>query len=119
MCVFTAILTNIVLLHDCQVGQDPVNITRQEGEENVLIHCPFSAVGAPIWKANQTLYEPLSFKPPILPTITGINIAKLTRDLNQTSFQCFIANGIGELNVEASSVGWLTVTKNGSYSNCS
>ena len=47
------------ILCNCQVGQDPINITREEGEENVLIHCPFSAVGAPIWRVNKTLYEPL------------------------------------------------------------
>lgn len=107
------ILADVLLLYNGQVGHDPINITRQEGEENVLIHCPFSANGAPIWKVNQTLYEPLGFKPPIQPTITGISITKLTRDLNQTSFQCFILNGVEELAVQASSVGWLTVTKNG------
>ena len=108
-----AILANIFLLFNCQVGQDPSNITRVEGEENILIHCPFSAIGAPIWRVNQTLRDPLSFKPPIQPTITGISITKLTCDFNQTSFQCFILSGIEELDVQASSVGWLTVTRNG------
>ena len=110
---FTIVFLANTTLYNCQVGQDPINITREEGEENVLIHCPFSAVGAPIWKVNQTLYEPLGFKPPLRPTINGISITKTTRDLNQTSFQCFLLNGVEELDVQTSSVGWLTITRKG------
>ena len=98
-----------------QVGPDPSDISRPEGATDVSIHCPFSADSAPIWKINSTLYEPLSLKYPLMPTIDGINIKVVDKSLNKTTFQCFIPTGDG-LKVSSSSIGALTVTKNG---NCS
>ena len=97
-----------------QVGPDPSDISRPEGATDVSIHCPFSAVAdsAPIWRINSTLYEPLSLKYPLMPTIDGINIRLVDRSLNNTTFQCFLPTGDG-LKVSSSSIGTLTVTKNG------
>lgn len=90
----------------------PDNTTRQEGETNVLIHCPFSISSAPIWLINSTLYEPLSLKPPLLPIATGINITIVELGYNDTTFQCFTPTGNG-LQVEESMVGTFVVTKKG------
>ena len=95
-----------------QVVQGPDNTTRQEGETNVLIHCPFSISSAPIWLINSTLYEPLSLKAPLLPIATGINITVVELSYNDTTFQCFTPTGNG-LQVEQSSIGTLTVIKKG------
>ena len=97
-----------------QVGPDPSDISRPEGATDVSIHCPFSAVtdSAPIWKINSTLHEPLSLKYPLMPTIDGINIKLVDKNLNKTTFQCFLPTGNG-LKVSSSTVGTLTVTKNG------
>lgn len=95
-----------------QVDPGPDNTTRQEGETNVLIHCPFSIDSSPIWSINSTLYEPLSLKPPLLSIATGINVTIVKLRYNDTTFQCFAPTGNG-LQVEESSIGTLTVTKKG------
>lgn len=97
-----------------QVVPGPDNTTRQEGETNVLIHCPFSIGSSPIWSINSTLYEPLSLKPPLLPVSTGINVTIVELRYNDTTFQCFAPTGNG-LQVEESSIGTFTVTKKGNY----
>lgn len=104
------VVTAIVLGCNDQVG--PVNITRQEGEDNVIIHCPFSTSSTPIWRINSMLYEPLPLRLPLMPTKNGISISVVDMIYNNTSFQCFTPNGNG-LDVCKSSTGTLTVTKSG------
>ena len=96
-----------------QVKADgPHNITRIEGEENVLVDCPFSSTGAPIWRINDSLFDVASIQPPFIPTTFGITISLVTRNIDQTRFQCFAPTGNG-LQVNASDVGTLTVSKQG------
>ena len=69
------LVANIVLACNSQVYPGPENVTVEEGENNVLIHCPFSVSAAPIWSINSILHEPLALKQPFIPITTGINVA--------------------------------------------
>ncbi len=96
-----------------QVHADgPENITRVEGEQNIQVDCPFSLTGVPIWRINDSLIDLLSIEPPLVATTFGITISLVTRNIDQTRFQCFALTGSG-LQVRASDVGTLTVTKQG------
>ena len=86
----------------------PENITRLEGEENVQVDCPFSLTGTPIWRINDSLHDPLSLQQPFTPTVFGITITQVQRNIDQTRFQCFVPSGNG-LQVTASEIGTLTV----------
>ena len=112
-------LTNntVVIIANCgthaQLVPGPTDITRDEGSNNVPISCPFPA---PIWRINSTLYEPLSLKSPLSAIMIGINIDVIDKSFNNTQFQCFLPNGTG-LYVHKSTIGTITVTKVGKYSN--
>ena len=94
-----------------QVHADgPDNITRNEGEENIQVDCPLSLTGAPIWRINNSLLDLASIELPLIPTRFGITITLVTRNIDQTKFQCFAPTGNG-LHVRASDVGTLTVIK--------
>ena len=96
-----------------QVHTDgPDNITRTEGEENIQVDCPLSLTGAPIWRINDSLLDLASIEVPLIPTRFGITITLVTRNIDQTRFQCFASTGNG-LHVRASDIGTLTVIKQG------
>ena len=88
----------------------PENKTRPEGTVSVLFECPFSANKAPIWKINDSLYDPYSLPPPLQPTVDGIKVSRVELGENQTTFQCFAPIG-NELQMDASDVATLTVTR--------
>lgn len=81
------------------------------------VDCPFSLTGAPIWHINDSLFDLASIQPPLIPTTFVIMISLVTRNIDQTRFQCFAPTGNG-LQVSASNVGTLTVSKQGKRINC-
>lgn len=111
------LVASIVLACNSQCYPGPDNVTIEEGENNVLIHCPFSVSAAPIWSINSTLREPESLKQPLMLITTGLNVAIVDKSYNNTTFQCFLPNG-NELEVFESCIGTLRVTKNSKCTHC-
>ena len=101
---------NLVIGIFCNVASVPENKTRSEGMVGVPFVCPFSINRAPIWKINDSIYDPFSLPVLLQPTVDGINVTVVEKSYNQTRFQCFAPSGNG-LQVEASDVATLTVTE--------
>ena len=76
----------------------------------MLFECPFSTNRAPIWKVNDSVYDPHSLPARLQPTVDGINISRVELGDNQTRFQCFAPSGNG-LQVDGSDVATLTITR--------
>ena len=89
----------------------PANITKYEGDEDVIIPCPFSGPATPYWRINSTTYHISQIEFPFTPLPNGnLFIHLVYRMLNNTSFQCFAAPGtVNDPTPLQSSVGILTV----------
>ena len=91
----------------------PTNITRSEGDVNEFIPCPFDGlVATPFWRIDDTLYHITQLPYPFVSSSnsSGIIIKSITRYLNGTILQCFVASGLkSDPRPVGSSVGILTV----------
>lgn len=90
---------------------DNANRIRPEGTKNEIIECSFSDNRAPIWRINDSLYDPFSLPSPLEPTLDGLIIAVVERSYNNTRFQCLALDGNG-LEMVTDGVTTLVVTKN-------
>lgn len=68
----------------------PRNITRMEGQNNIFIPCPYYT-SLPVWKINKITYTVSNFRdlPYLQAFPQGLMIKNLTKDMNNTKFQCF------------------------------
>ena len=84
----------------------PSDISREEGETNVYIPCPFYGTPYnPIWKINDSFYEASSLPDGFVAAASGLEIIEVTASINLTTFQCF-----NSTTLECSNEGLLTVT---------
>lgn len=93
----------------------PRDITRTEGDNQVVIPCQSHRVQAtPFWKINDTIYYYSDVPPPFIASRNGrdIIIPVVGSTLNGTSFQCFVPSSSG-YGLISSSTGLLTVITNG------
>ena len=76
----------------------PQDITRMEGDTDVFIPCPFNGLETPYWKINNIFYSATQLQYPFVSLSnnqSGLTILLIHRSLNGTSFQCFVAPGVG------------------------
>jgi hypothetical protein len=92
----------------------PTNITRAEGDVDEFIPCPFDGQeNAPFWSINDVIYHTTQLPFPFVTSdnSTGIVIKSISRHLNGTILQCYVASGSQtDLRPRRSSLGILTVT---------
>ena len=91
-----------------QFGIGPQNITRDEGNRNIFIPCPFGGPAAVSWKIGDRFYTQTTLPQPYIPVTSGLIIRFVYRNMSGLSFQCFTPTGEG-LTVDESSSGILTV----------
>ena len=108
----TAIVQVLVLSCTAHVPGHENILKGTVGDTEFPINCYFSQFSAPIWSINSTLYEPLSLKLPLNLTSSGISLTILTKNYNNTSFQCFSSNGTG-LFVHKDTITLLSVQERG------
>ena len=99
-----------VFINSLLVGTNTKRI-RPEGTKNEIFECSFSDNRAPVWRINDSLYEPFSLPSPLEPTLDGLIISVIERSYNNTRFQCLALDGNG-LKMVADGVTTLIVTKN-------
>ena len=88
----------------------PSNISREEGERNVYIPCPFyHDYHNPIWKINGFYYEASSLPEDFVPATSGLEIIRVHVGLNLTTFQCYTTIDTG-FELQSSTEGLLIVT---------
>ena len=86
----------------------PVNISRREGEKNVVIMCPTFQAVAPIWRINNHIYGASSLPSPFYPAYDNLLILTVLSTMDNFTFQCFIPTGVRH-EVVPSSTGTLSV----------
>ena len=87
----------------------PTNISRQIGDTNVIIPCPYSYISPPIWSIGGVLYDYSALPPPYATAAGGDLVIRTVDDsLNNVSFQCIVTTTDGE--ILQSDIGILTVT---------
>lgn len=90
----------------------PQNITRMNGDTNVVILCPYCTNFSPkIWEINGISYAWQNLPRAYSLIYGGLLIEGITSELNNTSFKCFYPIP-GSVIVQPSSVGFLTVINN-------
>ena len=91
----------------------PTNITRAEGDVDEFIPCPFDGQEAtPFWNINSVVYHTTQLPYPFVTSYnsTGVIIKSISRYLNGTTIQCFVASGTrSDSRPRRSSLGILTV----------
>ena len=90
------IVYNIVI--DIGSGQQilqPMDITRMEGADNVIIPCPIYTGLPPIWTISGNYYDFKSLPKEYKPAFIEIIIPTIYRDMNGTTFQYFYSTGDG------------------------
>ena len=92
----------------CQQLLQPMDITRMEGAESVIIPCPVYTGVPPIWNISGHFYDINNLPQVYRPALIGIVIPTIYGDMNGTSFQCFYSIGDG-IQVQESSIGILSV----------
>lgn len=99
---------------DAQVIIGPTDLTREEGERDEFIPCPFNGDNTPFWKINGTFYHFTALPCPFMATTSpvGLVISMVDRSINGTSFQCFAPGAGSDTSVMASSIGVFTVAAN-------
>ena len=75
--------------------KSPQNITRFEGDKNVIILCAYSRNTLPVWEINGYLYNQLSLPVGYTAHVKGLLIPSVTREMNQTTFRCHYKQKVG------------------------
>lgn len=87
----------------------PTDITRREGEDDVVFICPSIESQVPIWKINDCIYGVTNLPHPFLAAYDNLLILFVDLSMDQFTFQCFIHSDKPGPDVSPSTIGRLNV----------